>query len=86
MPRKQSRGSETKFEVIPLFQLQSSNPSLPPLLMPPIHRIVRDVAVVDSHRFKVAVRGDDLAALAVKAEGGEVGFVFGLADELEREG
>lgn len=54
--------------------------------MPPIQRIVRDVAVVDSHRCKVAVRGDDLATLAVKAEGSEVGFAFGFADELEDEG
>ena len=54
--------------------------------MPPIHRIVRDMPIVDSHRFKVAVRGDDFAALAVETERGEVGFAFGFADELEDEG
>lgn len=53
--------------------------------MPPIQRIVRHVAVVDADGGKVAVGGDDFAALAVKAEGGEVGFAFGFADELEDE-
>lgn len=53
--------------------------------MPPIHRIVRDVAVVDSHRRKVPMRGDDFAALAIETERSEVGFAFRFADELEDE-